>query len=188
MMKIIERLIKHKYLVISFLVIIVLVVFLSYSSSSKNTPTPSPVGNFSNIIPGKSTPDDVKKILGDPLKQTQTDGYNLSDYKSTSQTRNNQVYYSNGTAQLVKEIVSFNQVKKITDVTTKYGPADNILYGPDSVGGFYLFVYPEKGVAYLGNPNSGSLLEVWYFTSTDIKTFISTWAKDYSQTPQQPVQ
>ncbi len=186
--KLFQTIKDHKYgaiIIVLFSVIIIFSVFLS--SPKKITPVPTTV-NFDSITPGKSTPDDVKKILGDPLKQTQINGFNLFDYKSTSPTRNNQVYYTNGTAQLVKEIVSYKDPKTISDVTKKYGNATNILYGSDSSSGFYLFVDPQNGIAYLGNPNSGTLLEVWYFTPTTLETFITTWATSYSKTPPAPVQ
>lgn len=178
----------HKYGAIILVLLGAIIIFSAFLSSPKKaTPAPSVI-NFDSITPGKSTPDDVKKILGDPLKETQGNGFNLFDYKSTSPTRNNQVYYTNGTAQLIKEIVSYKDPKQISDVTKKYGSPTDILYGPDSPGGFYLFVNSEKGIAYLGNPNSGTLLEIWYFTPSDLETFIKTWATNYSKIPPVPVQ
>ena len=55
-----------------------------------------------------------------------------------------------------------------------------MLYGPDSVNGYYLFVYPTGGIAYLGNPITKSLLEIWRFIPTDINTLINNWAQNYS--------
>lgn len=179
---------KHKYLSVLILFIAAVVFFIFYLGSKRPPVTQPNQINFESITPGKSTTSDVNKVLGTPISQTQVNGYDLSDYKSTSPTRNNQVYYTNGTAQLIKEIVSFKDLKKVSDVTKKYGTPTNILYGPDTVSGFYLFVYLDKGIAYLGNPNTGDLLEIWYFSPMSLDNFISTWAQDYSKNPPAPIQ
>lgn len=105
---------------------------------------------------------------------------NYLEYKSQSETRNDKIVVTNGTVSLVKEIISSSGKKVFDDMYNQYGISPYELYGPDALNGFTLHVYPDRGFAYLGNEDSKVLLEKWYFTPTDFKTFKSTFAPDYS--------
>ena len=157
------------------------VVFIIFSiQKNKNdfpsNISPSPTPSLKDILPGKSTEDDVIKTLGKPIS---ING-NLQNYKSKSPTEDNQISYQSGFVDFTKEIIGYTEKRNPDEITTKYGVSQNMLYGPDSVNGYYLFVYPTGGIAYLGNPITKSLLEIWRFIPTDINTLINNWAQNYS--------
>lgn len=144
----------------------------------------SGLASWNGLVPNKSTKDQVTAELGQSTFETRNGTTTVDNYKSTSPTREHQVTYNNQTATFFKQIVSINDKETITDLQAKYGQPDFKLYGPDSSNGYFLFVYLSKGVAYLGNPISDNLLEIWYFPPTDSSGFVKNYASNYSTKPQ----
>lgn len=138
------------------------------------------VADYKSIQPGKSTLEEINSLLGYPIEQSEKDGTVVTEYKSSSNYRNNIVTIQNGIATLVKEIVTATDNKKSQDIIKEYGEAPFVLYDQKPSSTFNLYVYPTNGIAYVGHED-GTLLEVWYFQPIDIDTFISTWAKGYSR-------
>lgn len=85
------------------------------------------------------------------------------------------------TARFFKEIITSSENKTPRDLINVYGDTQNILYGNDAINGIFLYVYPDKGIAYLGNKSSNTLFEIWYFEPTTMDTFITNWASGYSK-------
>lgn len=155
------------------------------SSGTRNIPTSLSFSNqidYQKILPGVSSKTDVISLLGAPL----TEEENTIEYKSSSPNFNHQITFDQEKVSFVKEIVTLKEKssKKAQDIIKASGEPKNMLYGPDAEAGFYLFVYPEDGVAYIGHPESGMLLEIWHFPPTDIESFINKYAQDYSETRQ----
>lgn len=182
-----NNLIKNKKkillgILITFSILSLLFIFTQVSNNKKPSAEPKNLtqANYGSITPGVSTVNDVTSKLGKPIN---TDPNSL-EYKSLSPNRNNQININQGTVSLVKEIVTLKDTKKISDITNAYGLAQKILYGPDAAAGFYLFVYPQNGIAYVGHPESGLLLEIWYFSPTDLAGFKANYAKGYSESYQ----
>lgn len=159
-------------------------LFVLGNVSNKKSNT-TPIQNltqatFNSLTPGVSTANDVTSKLGKPINT----GPNSLEFKSLSPNRNNQVNIDQGVVSLVKEIITLQDTRRITDITKTYGLAQKILYGPDAAAGFYLFTYPQNGIAYVGHPESGLLLEIWYFPPTDLAGFEANYAKGYSESYQ----
>lgn len=155
------------------------------SLGSRGTPTPSPFStqiDFQKIIPGVSSKSDVISLLGKPLIE---EG-NTIEYKSSSPNFNHQVIFDQEKVSFVKEIVTLKEkdTKKAQNIIKVYGEPKKMFFGPDAEAGFYLFVYPENGVAYIGHPESGMLLEIWHFPPTDMESFVNKYAQGYSETRQ----
>lgn len=147
-------------------------------------PSPTPVNKvatFGTIIPGASTEKDVSSVWGRPISTNEEGSQKTSEYKSTNQYRFNQAIFTNGTANLIKEIINSNDNKDASSITSVYGTAQDILYEklPSSV--FSLYVYPQNGIAYLG-ASDGTLKEIWYFQPTTIDRFIADWGQNFSKT------
>jgi len=174
--------INKKRIAIIFALIIVavsIIYILSYSQKTQNAPTTSQPISLKEITPGITTEQQVLQNLGIPIASN--DG--ILQYKSNSPARNNEISIQNGKVNFVKEIVSYKDTTiTLTELNKQYGNA-NYLYGPDSVNGYFLYYHPEKGIAYLANPNTGTVLEIWHFPATTFDNFLKTWAKDYSTTP-----
>ena len=170
---------KIKIIAIFTLVFLVIIGLAFLSESSKKTQQNTLVNN--NIVPGKTTAQDIKKIYGEPKKEYTDNDHNILEYSSKNHTRNEKFYLDKENAlDLYREIVSFN--KTISEIKNVYGETKDILYGTDSKAGFFLYVYPLSGIAYLGNPNGKTaLLEIWHFTPVkDLEEFKSKYAPDYS--------
>lgn len=177
---------KTKYLLVGLLllsVISVVFVFSSTKPKTDNNATPQPSNiktiDWSKLTPGESTTKDVTDMLGNPVRQKD----NVYFFESSTSVANNEAIIENGTAQFFKEIVTLSDKKTVDLITSKYGLAPNTLYGSNSINGFNLYVYPNIGVAYLGNSITQDLLEIWYFKPTDIETFTQEWGDGYSITP-----
>lgn len=158
----------------------IIYIVVKIKGNNRNIPQPTPKNTsqalYKSIVPGTSTNKNVSELLGNPIK---TEG-NVSEYTSLSPNRNNKVLLENDVVSIVKEIITYKDNKRTTDIIKDYGVAEKILYGPDAGAGFFLFVYPANGLAYIGNPIGKTLLEVWYFPPTDINGFKTKYASDYT--------
>lgn len=146
-----------------------------------NNPQITPGASFQSLTPGISTRNDVESKLGNPVSINNKGSQTLAEYDDSNDARNHEVVYEANTPIFIKEIVSFGEEKKIETIKNEFGDATFVLYGPDSAVGFFLFAYPEKGIAYIGNPNTGDILEVWYYPSTTYQTFKNLWARGYGE-------
>lgn len=173
------RLNKKTFFVSLIVISTMSVVFILYKSKNNNVlPTPTPSTGINSVQPGTSTIDDLTKVMGGPKNRIGDELF----YNSKSPTRDTTVILSGQTVGLIKEIVAYSENRNINEVKSKYGDANNVLYGESAVNGNYLFVYLEKGIAYLGNPNTETLMEIWRFSPIlDINTFIKTWGSGYSE-------
>lgn len=175
---------NKKLLGITILVAIVLIgliiIFTKKGVVPQPTPTPKPAFSptpWNNLIPGKSTINEIEEVLGKPLSVSG----DIYEFKSSSVARNHQVKTENNIGVFYKEIVSVFDKKTSEEITKIYGDPRFVLYGPDAPNGTYLFIYPENGIAYLGNPSDKTLLEIWYFPPSTMEEFKKTWASGYSE-------
>lgn len=180
MKKIFDYLSQYKkfFLFAIFIGIILSVVFLI--SKNKKTTSVIPqtsIASWNGLIPGTSSEKTVIDKLGPPEKQAGS----LLYFKSKSPARKHEVIINNSTADFFKEIVAVSEKRTSEEITSVYGSTQQVLYGPDAVNGYYLFVYPDHGIAYLGNPITKSMLEVWYFSPLTLDQFITKWATGYSK-------
>ena len=172
---------KTRLFLLTIVVVAVLVGYFLYRNKKAPAgPTPLPTSQQSawrEVVPGVSTKEDVAQKLGKP----KVEGESSLEFQSNSPTRNHALSFEEGVVSLIKEVVSFRDATNVSSLTSKYGEASGILYGPDAENGYYLFVYAEKGVAYLGNPATENLLEIWYFPVTSFEDFQERWATSYSE-------
>lgn len=169
------------FLCLAFIIISILNTQNKESQKDLNPTSKLPI-SFNEIVPGETTKQDVTSKMGEPLKDlTATDSGTLY-YKSSVTTLNNHIIIRDGTVALIKEIVSFKDTKKVSDIVKIYGLSQYSLFGADSVGGSKLYIYPDKGIAYIGKPKFDTLSEIWYFSPTTIEDFRARWAQNYSET------
>ena len=162
----------------------ILNLFLKEKPNDKESlPPKSNQANYQSLTPGTSTKEDVLDKLGKPVAEEENGG--ILNYSSSSSERPHQVVLEENNIKLIKEIVTLRDEKKTIDIQNVYGKPKNVLYGDRSSAGFHLFIYPENGIAYIGQAESGLLLEVWYFPPTTFELFKTTYASEYSLTLQQ---
>lgn len=171
-----------KIIIISTIIVLIIVVFFAFTkineSSTKPSPTPG-AASWTGIIPGQTTTKDATKILGTPIASSG----NILDFQSKSPTENNKITSENGKVIFIRHVIAKGDNTSTTQITDLYGTAPVRLYGPDSNGGEDLYVYPEKGVAYLANQPKEYMFEIWYFEPMGINNFIKKWAPSYSSNP-----
>jgi len=169
------------FFVIIFVSLLVVVYLLLPERKEPVETVPTKQGvSWQSLTPGVSGKNQVIEKLGNPIEETKEEDQSILDFRSSSSTRNHQAVFENETANFLREIVTLKDEKTTEDLKEMYGETENVLYGPDAYNGYYLFVYPEKGVAYLGSPGTGNLLEIWYFPPTNMEDFTSVWAQGYS--------
>lgn len=184
---------KNKKVIIIFIIVLVLILIVIKSTGSKQTnnevvPTKNPVTvNYNNLTIGGSTKEDVYQKLGSPITEKDVNGVRIIEFKSNNPNYNNELSFESDRLNFVKEIISPSDKIDISNLENKYGTYLNVLYGSTSNLGFDLYIYPEKGIAYIGNQYIGDVIEIWYFPPTDIKSFREMYAKEYFET-RQPAQ
>jgi hypothetical protein len=148
------------------------------------TSTPKPLAShgpsWNSITPGISSKENIKNQLGEPIKESKGDFETLLTYQSSSATRSHKIYLENQKTIMTKEIVTKTDNKKVGNITEEYGEPPRVLYGSESINGYNLYIYPEEGIAFIGNTKSGTLLEIWYFIPSTFSNFKSKWAVGYS--------
>ncbi|MFV1917094.1 MAG: hypothetical protein ACC618_01220 [Patescibacteria group bacterium] len=185
-----------KYKIVSIIIVSIVFVTIYFVMTSQqeekgstvDAPTEFGEGvGYNSITPGKSTEAVVTEQLGEPLSINRMGSKKMLEYKSSSPSRMHQIILENSQVLFIKEIVSTNDNLEAQDLVQKYGNPTSKLYNiadPDS--SFSLYVYGDKGLAYLGHED-GTLLEVWYFPPTTLGEFINQWGQDYSTEKPIPV-
>jgi hypothetical protein len=178
---------KRKILIYFVIFAFVSIIFIIIDKPKKDTVDQVPilttiVPEYKNLKLGISTKDDVIKNIGEPLYINRRVNQEILNYESNNPNFNNEILVKDNKVTFIREVVTQEDQKTISSITNKYGRPEKVLYGPRSGVGFYLYVYPEKGIAYIGHDKSGILLEIWYFVPTTYESFIINYARDYSET------
>lgn len=162
--------------------ILSLIYIISVTKKQNETLQPSSTKeSYKSFEAGKSDYTEVQTVLGKPLKEEKEGEFRVYYYPSQSAARNDKLYFKEEKLHLAKEIVAARQNLKSNEITVTYGVAPYVLYGSDSTSGFYLYIYPDKGIAYIGNPYSEDLLEIWHFQKTTIEDFRKDFAPKYEE-------
>ncbi len=175
---------KHKFVVVALIVLVGLVIAIRANALKEKSTTPTPGGtNYKSVIPGKSSEKEVIDKLGDPINTKTEANKKTLEYKSTSPYLPNQVTMENNTVSLIKEIVTLEDNISSQSLKEKYGEPPYKLFDQTSESStFFLFVYTEPGIAYLGHED-GTVIEIWYFQPTTLQVFIQKYAPTYSINP-----
>lgn len=183
-------LLKHKFLIVVILTVIISFTYAFYNQKGKGgvvqtEPSPNPVkqANYQSLVPGISNKNNVIEKLGEPDK-TEDNGNTLK-YTSSNPNVPNEVVIKEDKVSIIKEAVTLSDKIYISDIENEYGETDSKLYGPHSQSGFDLYVLPKNGIAFVGNKESGLILEIWYFPPTTFEEFKREYTSqyNYSSTP-----
>lgn len=123
------------------------------------------------ILAGKSTTQELESKLGKPTKTQAQEEWTLFFYPSDNQNRLNEIEIYQDIVQLIKEQVIANEKGSLDDFLAKLGQPEKILYGKHGIAAPAYF-WGEKGIAVFGNPNSGLIVEIWYFKPTTLTAFL----------------
>ena len=170
---------KPKLLQILFLLFVAIAVVL-YVRSRVSPPRPTGGADYNSLVPGLSSKQAAIDKLGEPLGGPDAE---VLLYKSNNPNLPNELRLEENTIFFIKEIVAPSDNKTSDQIKQIYGDTNYILYGLGSGSGFALYVYPDRGIAYVGHTRASVLLEIWYFPPTTFPEFRSRWASDYTLSP-----
>lgn len=169
------------FILLFFLLIgIILLFYYSDKNNSTSNSSNSEAIDYKGIIPGTSSKEDVIEALGTPIIENKVEKYDQLEFKSDNPNYNNETLIEEDKVVFIKKIVVKNENIMAQEIKSKYGEPTNILYSHKSSIGINLYVYPEKGIAYIAHGASGILYEIWYFVPTTIGDFKQKWASNYS--------
>lgn len=183
-----KKIIKIVFVLIS-LSSVAFIIYMIYGSQKNKNIVPFEQNNqitrvpadLTQITPGKSTRGEVISKLGQPNKEVKSSTNEILFYNSTSKTRDSQITISQDVVIIVKEMLTYSDPKKTSDIEKAYGLSNYSLFGPDYAGGNKLYIYPAIGIAYLGDPKFDTIDEIWYFEPTSIEIFKQKFASNYTQ-------
>jgi hypothetical protein len=182
----IKSILKNKFyltLIIIFIVLMITNAVLDRLNDETNnniinTTPPQNQVDYNNVHPGYDDRNSIIKKLGEPLNNRNT---RILEFRSSAPGKPHFVELDDNTVSIIRETIDKVDNIEIDDITSKHGEPEHILYDSRSLGGFYLFVYPQKGLAYVGHPESGILLEIWYFKPMNYEAFKKRHARGYKE-------
>lgn len=143
------------------------------------------ISTYENLTLGKSSRNEIVNNIGLPNKEYFDNNKLHLEYTTLNPNFNDEFVLENERLTFIKKIIVINDKLRVGDLKSKYGNEEYILYGPGSSIGLKMFVYPSKGVAFIGFEGKGYLTEVWYFEPTNIEQFKTKFGLNYSDTPEE---
>ena len=150
-------------------VLTLIVVILIFVTAPKEQPQPNPAASpitqlkLSQIPPGTASQENVFAKLGQPLSTQESEDSTILSYPSYNQYYTNDVTVTDNIVSFIRERFYGNSDTSLKERLNTLGETYVELYGPDFNSGVSLFTYPDKGLAFLANPITDAIYEVWYF-------------------------
>lgn len=181
----------RKVIIFVFIVVFLIIVTISIKNKNKeitNKDNKIPkvnnqIATYKDISTGESyDADKINELLGFPVDSTTSGELLINQYRSSNEFRTNEIRIRNGEVDFIKEVINLDDTRTAKSIQEEYGRYDTVLYEKESDSYFDLYVYTNKGLAYLAHQD-GTVLEIWYFKPTEIDTFIDKWASNYQKEP-----
>ncbi len=174
------------FLILSFLLLLIPVfIFASFFfTTNKKLDTKPPIISVPSdykkdysriiyIIPGKSTYEDVLKILGSPVSETKDKDKTALYYHTPNPDFKNAVVLKNGVVVFSVEYVYSAYRGMFSDYIKKYGEPSLNLYSRGDEG-YDWFVFLNKGIGIESSNNE--ITRIVYFVPQEKNSFISSIA------------
>lgn len=159
---------------LAFLATVLLVIKLFFGAKPEApTTTTVPQATWKGVTPGRSTPADVYKTLGEP--KSTADNNSRLFYLREGGGPPHEVFLQENTVGLIKER---SLAGNLADFKKRYGAPEGEFFGPNKGVGYKMYVWAKNGVAVNAHQLDGGIFEVWYFSPTTLQQFLSTWGKD----------
>jgi hypothetical protein len=192
MLKIINYLLKRKFIIFLFL-LLVLGIYLFFQLLKKEDTQPpistvrQTVLNWRSVEPGTTTREQIVNEFGEPAKTVHNEDELIFYYDSNHPNFDDQIYFDqdDNKVDLVKEVIPWDEKRKSEDIIKEYGKTTEIFFAEGenefSAPIYLLYVYPADGIAYVGHKDLGTLLEIWYFEPTTSEDFVNKYIPDYTK-------
>lgn len=186
---------KKVFIIFAVVIIIGAFILLLVSAGKKSPqalffggPTPTPVVpsysrniDFSGIFSDAKTQEQITSSLASPSSQATQGNYTVTTFAQPDDSKT--VLYTKGQkATYVEKSQSTDNTTYTEFKNAHPGVSEYTLYDPKglSQAGFEWRVFPDEGVAYLTNVQSGFVMTTLYFVPTSYQSFLSTAGKDFS--------
>jgi len=128
--------------------------------------------SWRNISPGQSTVDELEK-LGVPVKREKIGKQEILYYPSDNQFYFKEVNVKENVVVFIRIQLFSKEGRSLKDKIEDFGPSYTVLYGPNTNSGILLYMYPDKGIAFLANEMGDLIFETWYFSPATLEEFLS---------------
>lgn len=135
------------------------------------------------IYAGTTTKEELKSLLGSPIKVDDRNGQISYFYSSANQYRPHEVNVLGNTVNLIKEQVIEEEKGRLADYTQKYDQPERKLYGKHGAfapGHFW----SKAGLLIFANEFDGKIIEIWYFSPTTLENFLQQYPELTTEKPQ----
>lgn len=128
---------------------------------------------WQNIFAGTTTKSELLSILGPPIKSETKDDAEIYYYPTENQFRPNTIEFEEDKVSRVKEQILATQNANLSQFIATNGQPEAILYG------HYGTIAPghfwgQLGLLVFAGQNEGIVLEIWYFSPTNLEEFLLT--------------
>lgn len=174
---------KKRFLFALILVIFVLGITTLILIPTEQPVVPTPTPGIPNTV---KTPDELLNTFGEPKKKLEYNKFEIYRYPVKETDDKKHVYVLNNQIVLTREIIDTNDERTKNNFLKQYGTAESIYYGPEEGVGAYLYSYPSKGFAILGNAEVNYIYEIWTFPASDSETFFNKLAQPLEYEKENP--
>lgn len=159
---------KFILIILFFAIFAILVGFYFSKSPSPSpvvvapTPTPLPRVLWGGILPGIPFGDLVSK-MGPPQKTNATEGQVSMFYPGVDKNWDTEVVIRNDVISFIREHIFPPQNTSLSSRLQQFDVSPVRLYGKISESSMFLFVFPDRGVAFIASEKNDTVHEAWYF-------------------------
>lgn len=183
---------KNAFIVLAvFIALIIIGIIIRAITPEVPTLQKLPQTPYRNSVEvGKISVDQFISQVGTPssvVAWSEKPGTNILNYKSTSKW-NTQVFANTTTStiELIIQQHSPTDTFAINQATQTYPEPPILLFNYLSENGYYLQIYPSRGIGFVAPYQKGTVFQTLYFTPVpDTKTFLENYGSllGYKETP-----
>lgn len=164
-------------ILLAFFATILFVLRVFVGPGKKEPPQPTVV-SWKGVVPGKTQPSQLLGILGEPEKSTQEGSQTTFSFRADNGGPPDRIVSENNIVELIKE--HFFEEKTLGSFIEEYGQPEGEFWGEYKTAGFKTYVFPSRGIVLVANPNSGTVIQIWYFKPTPLSGFLLKWGQGLS--------
>lgn len=158
---------------LAFLATILLVLRVFIAPQEKPRP---PVGiSWRGIVPGETQELELKSKLGEPENVSKQGSQTVFSFGSETGPAE-RIISENNTVGIIK--THYFEGRSLDSFLEENGKPDGEFWGEYKTVGFKTYVFLKNGIALVANPNSGIVVQVWYFKPTTMTEFLSRWGQE----------
>jgi hypothetical protein len=159
----------------AFFISLIVVSGLGISSCQMNSePLPD---NWRGIVPGKTTEAEALGILGTPLRRIEKRDLLVFEFLSGIEGYPNGVGVQGGIVKVIGIRIDPARPISLSATLAKYHEPEKQTYSTWAQG-FHTYIYPRRGLMFIGNPQTDRIASAQYFVQMSIETYMSSWGKD----------